>query len=197
MSSIAFRCPLGQWDSRYLRTVIRCSLGHWDSLWSCSDIPTCTMGVLNVHPNCRTLTCTLLSILCLFVPWDTRTEVGCTSVPQVLLSIPPICTMGHKDRSGMCTTDTVVYSVCPSTCTTDTIVYSWPPHLFVPWDTRTEVGFASVPHILLCIPVHSTYSYHGEKGQKWDVLVYHRYCCVLLSVPSTCTTRHKDRSGMY
>ena len=147
------------------------------------------------------------------VPRDTRTEVGYTSVPQillctpvhpvhlyhgtqgqkwdilvyhryhcVLLSIPSTCTIGHKDRSGMywCTTDTVVYS-CP----------------LVPRDTRTEVGYTSVPQILLCTPVHPVHLYHRTQGQKWDLLVYHIYCCVFLSTPPIRTMGKKDRSGMY
>ena len=73
------------------------------------------------------------------VPWDTRTEVGCTSVPQILLSIPSTCTMGHKDRSGM-------YQ-----CTTDTIVYSCPSRPHVPWDTRTA---ESLHHKVYCLPSH-------------------------------------------
>ena len=53
------------------------------------------------------------------------------------------------------------------------------------------------PQIPLCTTVHPVHLYHGTQGQKSDVLVYHRYRCVLLSVPSTCTMGHKDRSGTY
>ena len=110
----------------------------------------------------------------LFVPWDTRTEVGC--VPQIRL-----CTLS-------------VHPLVPQ------ILLCTPVHpTYLYHGTQGQKWDLLVYHIriLLCIPVHPTYSYHGKKGQKWDVLVYHRYCCVLLSVPSTCTTGHKDRSGMY
>ena len=124
---------------------------------------------------------------CPFVPRDTRTEVGCTSVPQILL-----CTTVHPvhlyhETQGQKWDVLVYHRYCCPSCP------------FVPRDTRIEVGCTSVPLILLCTSVCPVHLYHGTQGQKWDVLVYHRhrYCCVLLSIPSICTTGHKDRSGMY
>ena len=152
-----------------------------------------------------------------FVPWDTRTEVGCTSAPQILLctTVRPIHlyhgTQGQKwdvlvyhryccvllstlhpvhlyhGTQGQKWNVLVYHRYCcvllsiPSICTTG-------------YKDRSGMYY-SVPQILLCTTVRPVHLYHGTQGQKCDVLVYHRYCCVLLSIPSICTTGHKDRSG--
>ena len=114
-------------------------MGHQDFPMEL-DIPTCTMGVLNVHLNYNMYTS--VHPVYWYIPWDIMTEVGCTNVPTMYNGI-------QRQKQG------VQYSVS---------------------------------QILLCTPVCPVHlGHHGTQGQRWYVLVYHRYICVLLSVPSTYT----------